>query len=105
MDRKEGIRLHWLLKIYYFSQDKKNNNWGFSMSDIEKNIGYEYPQPAVRELLKKLINNNILIKCVTVSTHTRYKIDKKHLAKFIINNQLICELKQFLKDETILLGI
>jgi len=102
ISKKEGVRYFWLLQLYYIRQDTFET---FTLSELERRLGYHYPQPTLREeIFTTLITNGSLIALNSTAKYSRYRIDKKKLAHYIIKNQLFLFQRSFLKDETIFFG-
>ncbi|MGQ4874315.1 MAG: hypothetical protein ACP6IY_09625 [Promethearchaeia archaeon] len=55
----------------------------YSFSDFERELGYKLPRTDLRNVLKCLINNNVLTLIDTIGGFNRYKLNYRKLNQFI----------------------
>ena len=71
-------RMKFLILLTYYKRNKLSN-----FSDFERFLGYETPQPDIRQLLDFLIEKEILIFYDKIYNIKRYKLNTKKLYNYI----------------------
>lgn len=90
----------YLLLLYDF-----NVNESFTFSDIEKYFKFVNPQPKIRQLLKLLLDNNIIYTHNRIGRFYSYKLNIKKLSNFIENTEAYNNIYNYIKTRGIIFKV
>jgi len=78
---KLSRKLVCLIKLSLYQKIKSKEP--FTLSELERYLGFNSPQPDLRRIFEFLIDNNIITEYDKYFHYTRYKLDTKKLVAFI----------------------
>lgn len=95
----KGDLLKYLIEISLLIEDNKER----CLYDYEKCLGFVYPYPHTRKILKFLMNNEILELKEEKGNKKLYIINKKKMKEFLLTQEIILKIRECLDVYGILL--